>query len=94
MFSEVQRNFIQQFVLANKKEYPYYIAYTQTNINQYGGSTGDDYNFYIIISNKPITATDGYTYTLTGNIKRYGVRSANATYNYHNQRVQQLSTLT
>ena len=35
MFSEVQRNFIQQFVLANKDKTPYYLAYTKTNINHH-----------------------------------------------------------
>lgn len=89
MFSEVQRNFIQQFVLANKNKTPYYIAYTNTNINNTGG--GDNVSFYIILSDKPITAVNQYRYTISGSCERFSVRSGNASYNYHAERVTALN---
>ena len=86
MFSEVQREWIAHFVKSNFKDYPYYIAYTNTNFNQ---TSSNDYNFYIIISKDKITANSRYSYTLQNlsNCICLGVRSSNASYNYHNERV-------
>ena len=33
MFSEVQRDYIKQLVLSNDKDYPYYLAYSNTNVS-------------------------------------------------------------
>lgn len=92
MFSEVQRNFIQQFVLANKDKYPYYIAYTNTNISNIGG--GDSVSFYLILSKSPITASSQYVYSIPSNSERFAVRSGNASYNYHAERVTSLQPVT
>lgn len=92
MFSEVQRNFIQQLVLANKSKMPYYIAYTNSNISQVGGY--DNVSFFVIISDEPIVASNQYRYTISGNSQRFAVRSGNASYNYHSERVQLLSSPT
>ena len=62
MFSEIQRNYIQQLVLSNKDKYPYYVAVTNSNISQ--GSSYDDYSFFVYLSDRPITASDRYTLPL------------------------------
>lgn len=89
MFSEIQRNYIQQLVLANKDKYPYYLAYTNSNISQ--GSNYDTVNFYVVISDEPITASSQYVYEISGNSKRFAVKSGSASYSYHTERVQLLA---
>ena len=69
MFSEVQRNYIQQLVLANRSKYPYYLAYTNSNVQQGYGS--DEVSFYVILSSKPITASNRYTYQVSGDSVRF-----------------------
>ena len=85
MFSEIQRHFIQQMVLSNRDQYPYYLAVTNTNISQ--GGSGDAISFYLYLSDEPITAQSQYSYVFSGNCIRYAVRSGNSSYNYHSERV-------
>lgn len=85
MFSEVQREYIKQFVLSNKAEYPYYLAYSNPYIGN--GYSSDDPDFYIILSPEEITATSLYNYSVPPGAVRYGVRSGNASYNYHAARL-------
>ena len=78
MFSEIQRNFIEQMVLTNRDKYPYYLAVTNTNISQ--GGAGDNVSFYLYLSDEPITAQSQYSYIFTGTCIRYAVRSGNSSY--------------
>lgn len=87
MFSEIQRNYIEQMVKTNYKDYPYYIAYTNTNISNQ--VIQDNYNFILILSKDKITANSKYSYTFENynNTICLSVRSGGASYNYHNERV-------
>lgn len=89
MFSEVQREFIKSFVDTYRKEYPYYIAYTYTNVSD--SYSYDDVSFYIIVSKNPIEGVSRYRYNLYGDCLSFAVRSGNASRTYQSERVQSVS---
>ena len=72
MFSDAQQRYIASLVATMRKDYPYYIAYSDF---RYGSS--DVPSIYVIFSKDKITASDMYTFSVPS-----GVRYAIYTNNY------------
>ena len=89
MISEVQREYVKQLLLANHRSYPYYIVYSNNNVN--GSYSNDDWDLFVIMSPSKITADTLYHYTIPNNSVMYGIRSSNASYNYHSERLSSFS---
>lgn len=83
MFSEVQRAFIKQFVDTYRKEYPYYLAYSRT----YFGASYDTPDLYIYLSKEPITASNLYSYSFTGDCIGFSVITRTASNSYYAKRI-------
>ena len=86
MLSEVQRDYVKSIYNANCREYPYYLAYSDTYI----GSGYADYNnpdLVVILSKEPIIANSKYNYTIPSNSLKYSVITRNASNQYHSERV-------
>lgn len=85
MWSDSNRDYVNQLVESNREEYPYYIAHTCTYWNITNSAALPTFKVYF--SKDPITATDIYNYTLSENSMVYNVIAGNASNNYHSQRV-------
>ena len=88
MFSEIQRDYIKQLVLTNNKEYPYYLAFTHTDISGGYVTNADTIEFYVVLSRGKITANTKYSYSCADtNFIVFAVRSRSANNSYHAERV-------
>ena len=86
MWSEVNKEYVEELILTNRSEYPYYVATTCT----YWGSYSD-YNrpaFKVYFSKNPITANGLYNFVFKDTAVVYSVISNNANTNSNNARVQ------
>lgn len=85
MWSEVNNKYVEQLVISNRGEYPYYVAHTCT----YWGvsSTANRPSFKVYFSKEPITANGLYSYVFTDTYVCYSVISSNANINYNDNRV-------
>lgn len=86
MWSEVNKDYVEELILTNRSEYPYYVATTCT----YWGSY-NDYNrpsFKVYFSKEPITANGLYNFLFKDTAVVYSVISNNANTNSNNARVQ------
>lgn len=77
IFSTVQKDFLESFIpTLRSKGYSYYVAYTNTNVNNTWNSSAQP-DLYIVASSDKITASSGYRYTCQSGSVRYSVRTAN-----------------
>lgn len=84
MWSEVNKEYVVELVKTHAKEYPYYVAFTNTNVD--GGYNTQYPSFYVYLSKEPITQVDLYTFEIPDGIV-YEVYSSNASSTFHQQRV-------
>ena len=77
MFSTAQQDFLDAFIpTLRSKGYKYYVAYTNTNVNNSWVSAAQP-DIYIVASTDEITATTSYRYSVPSGSVRYSVRTAN-----------------
>lgn len=85
MWSDSNRDYVEQLVQTMHKEYPYYVAHTCT---YWGISNSAAYpSFKVYFSKEPIQATGLYTYELPAGSVVYNIRAGNANSNYNDERV-------
>lgn len=79
MFSDAQQRFIASLVSSMRKEYPYYLAYSDFRSSGY-----DVPQIYVLFSADPITASSPYRYVVPQGVK-YSVITGNySSYNSSN----------
>ena len=77
LFNTAQQDFLDSFIpTLRAKGYKYYVAYTNTNVNNVWGSTTQP-DLYIVASTEEITATSAYRYNCPQGSVRYSVRTVN-----------------
>ncbi len=78
MFSTAQEQFLKSLLPTMLENgYTHYIAYTYTNINNGGWNYTPNPDLYVVFSKQPITAINGYSYTVPADSVRYIVRTGN-----------------
>ena len=85
MWSEIYHDYVEELVLTNRAEYPYYVAHTCS----YWGtsSSASQPSFKVYFSKEPITASSLYSYRFTGDSVCYSVVGGNASTTYSGARV-------
>lgn len=84
MWSQTNKEFVEELVITNHNEYPYYVAHTCTYWGT--GSTYGRPSFKVYFSKEPIKVVNEYTYTLSGESVCYTVNANNANQNSNEQR--------
>lgn len=85
MWSQTNKEYVEELVNSNHQEYPYYVAHTCTywgNGTTYGRPT-----IKIYFSKEPIVQKDLYTYTLSGDCLFYSINANNANQNSNEARM-------
>lgn len=78
MFSTAQEQYLKSLIPTMLDNgYSYYIAYSYTNTNNSGWGYTPQPDLYVVFSKQPITASDGYSYTVPADSVRYIVRTGN-----------------
>lgn len=77
LFNTAQQDFLNTFIpTLRAKGYRYYVAYTNTNVNNYWGSNTQP-DIYIIASAEKITSSSAYRFNCSSGSVRYSVRTVN-----------------
>lgn len=84
MWSEVNKDYVVDLIKTHEKEYPYYVAFTNTNVD--GGYNTQVPSFYVYLSKEPIKHVDLYSFEISDSIV-YEVYSSNASITHQQQRV-------
>lgn len=78
MFSTAQEQYLKSLIPTMVDSgYSHYIAYTYTNTNNSGWGYTATPDLYVVFSKQPITANDGYSYTVPADSVRYVIRTGN-----------------
>lgn len=80
MWNTATENYVKQLVLTMKKEYPYYVAHTISNVS----SGNDVVTTRVYFSSAPIEAKGLYSYFLPVNSIRYDLITSNYSDRYTN----------
>lgn len=78
MFSTAQEQYLKSLIPTMVDSgYSHYIAYTYTNTNNSSWGYTATPDLYVVFSKQPITANDGYSYTVPADSVRYVIRTGN-----------------
>lgn len=78
MFSTSQEQYLKSLIPTMVDSgYSHYIAYTYTNTNNSSWGYTATPDLYVVFSKQPITANDGYSYTVPADSVRYVIRTGN-----------------
>ena len=86
MISRDNLEYAKTLIESNRKEYPYYIFITNTNISDNYSYESPTYKIYF--SRKPILANGRYSFTIQDTALCYSVVTSNASKQYHSERVK------
>lgn len=78
MFSTIQVEMLSSLVPTMAANgYKYYVAYTYTRTNDSSWGYEAQPDLYVVFSQDKITASNGYTYSVSHGAVRYAIRTAN-----------------
>lgn len=84
MITDSVLDYCKNIIATNRKEYPYYVVASNTNINSYSYT---EPVVYIYLAKDEIKSNGTFAYVLPAGSKRLGIVSNNASERYNGQRV-------
>lgn len=84
MITDSVLEYCKNVIATNRKEYPYYVVASNTNINSYSYT---EPVVYLYLAKDEIKSNGTFSYVLPAGSKRLGILSNNATERYNGQRV-------